>query len=220
MVKYLHFRGDFTMSAQPETVKPTRRHSEATKQRIRDSRKDRIPPELERKHISESMMDKPKSEETKAKISAARKGKPMPDSAKAAISKKAPFKLGLMGKQTRFLTLLSTGQSVRTAAEIVGFSPDIAYQLADNEQFRLAITEATMSLRAMLYKDMPDMLDLAKNTLMDTMRSPTARTEVKVKAASHVISLAIFLASADKNFQPPPPTAEDLELIEGEAVGE
>jgi hypothetical protein len=197
-------------------------HSEETRQKLSSVRKGFVPSQSDRVKISTTKADIPKTKEAKANMSKAKKGTSLSDKTKQAIGEsiKDSYKLDRMGREARFLTLLASGQSVKQAAQIVGFDKNIAYGLANNEQFRLAITEATMSLRAMLYADMPDMLDLAKNTLMDTMRSPTARTEVKVKAASHVISLAIFLASADKNFQPPPPTAEDLELIEGEAVGE
>lgn len=226
MVKYPLFdnhRGYFAMSVTQEAavrkrVSPT----PETRRKLSAALKDRVPPKSERLNISKSKTGIPKSEESKAKMSEAKKGKTASDETKEAItlSLRDHYKLGQMGREARFMTAIATGQSVKTAAQTVGLDHDTAYKLAQNEQFRLAIIEASMHIRAALYEDMPEMLALSKKVLMDTMRSPTARAEVKVKAAAHVQSLAIFLASADKGFQPPPPDQEDLDLIVGQAVQE
>jgi hypothetical protein len=211
------------MSAvQSEVAKPKRQHSAETRRRIGESKEGYVPPLSERVSISESKAGVLPKEATKAKMSAAKEGRAMPDETKEKIGKtvKEARSIGMMGKQTRFLTLIASGQSVREAAQTVGYSTPVAYELANNVHFRQAILDATVMLRATLYTKMPELLDLSFQTLADTMRSPTARHEVKVKAAAHTLQLAMFLATADKNFQPPPPSPEDLALIEGEVAAE
>jgi hypothetical protein len=267
MVKYLHFRGGFIMSAQPEAVNEKmarmrearknvspmkgKYHTAETRAKISAASKGHQynTPEVRAK-ISAANKGKVRSEEARAKISRAKTGTTLPDEVKAkiaestksdehkaAISEKAAKRAsdpaekerlrrmaqagqghseyGPMGKEVRFLTLLATGQSVQSAAKSAGISEEVAYKYSVDTHFREGILDATMQMRAMLYKDMPDMLALSKKTLMDTMLSPTARHEVKVKAAAHTISLAIFLATSDPGFKPPPPSEDDWALIEG-----
>ena len=211
------------MSAQASEVeKPKRRHSMETRLRIAKSKEGYVPPVSERVSISESKAGVLPKEATKAKMSAAKEGRAMPDETKEKIGKtvKEARSIGMMGKQTRFLTLIASGQSVKEAAQTVGYSTPVAYELANNVHFRQAILDATVMLRATLYTRMPELLDLSIKTLMSTMESPTARHEVKVKAAAHSLQLAMFLATADKNFQPSSPTLEELAVIEGESAVE
>jgi hypothetical protein len=173
--------------------------------------------EAQRARIAKANTGKVRTEEARAKVSAAKTGVPQSAEAneKRAEALKDWAEYGIMGKELRFITMLATGQSVKAAAQIVGFTPQVAYRYANDLDFRQGILDATALMRVLLYKDMPAMLDTAKKTLMDVMTSPTARNECKVKAAAHTISLAIFLATQDKGFVPPLPSEDDLKAIEG-----
>ena len=207
------------MSAQMET-KERYRHSAETRAKI--GAKARARPghsftEEQRARIAKAKTGEVRSDEVKARISAAKSGIPMSEGQKAVIAEKSKewAEYGIMDREVRFVTLVATGQSVKTAAQIVGFSDQVAYRYANDPNFRQSILDATQHMRGLLYKDMPAMLDTAKKTLMDVMTSPTARNECKVKAAAHTISLAIFLATQDKGFVPPLPSEDDLKMIEG-----
>jgi hypothetical protein len=207
------------MSAVIET-KPAHRHSAETRAKISARAKVRTNHAFtdERKaNIAKSKTGEVRSPEARAKMSAAKTG--VPQSAEANERRAEALKdwaeYGIMGKELRFITMLATGQSVKAAAQIVGFTPQVAYRYANDLDFRQGILDATALMRVLLYKDMPAMLDTAKKTLMDVMTSPTARNECKVKAAAHTISLAIFLATQDKGFVPPLPSEDDLKMIEG-----